>query len=259
MIQNKYIFLRNDDVRGELDDELIELTGICVRNKIPLSLAVEPANVSVDVVDWLLDIKSQNPELIEIIQHGYDHNIKNQAVKMEFGGNRTYLDQLQSLRAGIELMDSYFKNQWSQVFTFPYGTFNKDTLKIIDELGYKAISSKIEFSHKNLLKNRIGTFLKKDFLFGKRISYHPGIRSTFKFKEISVSANVIKKYVDQKNAIHYSSEEVSNQIANASIHTDIIGLLFHHRFHTKELSKIEELLKSLKENYKFSTIMDLVR
>ncbi len=259
MDQRKVIFLRNDDVRDKLDDELIKLTEICINHEIPISHAVEPANVSNKVVNWLLEIKKQHPQLIEIIQHGYDHNLKNPVIKMEFGGKRTYNDQLESIRAGKQLMDRYFNDQWSPVFTFPYGTFNKDSLKLIDEFGYKAISSKVDFSEKTRLKNLLGKSLNRDFLLGKKISYHPGMRSNHHFKEISVSANVIKSYIDHNRAVHYSNQDVISQITNASRHTDIIGLLFHHRFHTTELGRIGELLKNLKETYRFSTIMNLVR
>lgn len=259
MAPDNQIFLRNDDVRNNLDDELIRLSEICMRHKIPISHAVEPANVSKEVVEWLLMMKRKSPQLIEIIQHGYDHNIKNPHQKMEFGGSRTYEDQLKSMQAGKQLMDSWFGNKWSPVFTFPYGTFNKHSLDIVDKLGYIAISSKIDFTPRNIIKNRLGKILKRDFLMGKKISYHPDRRNNYNFKEISVSANLIKRYLDENTAMHYSNEEVLAQIRNAAKHTSKIGILFHHRFHTDELNKIDQLLKKLKEMYRFSTIMDLVR
>ncbi|HLN53768.1 MAG TPA: DUF2334 domain-containing protein [Lentimicrobium sp.] len=259
MVQNKYIFLRNDDVRDKLDKELVRLTEICLDLNIPISHAVEPANISKEVSEWLLMIKRNYPHQIEIIQHGYNHNLQNPDLKMEFGGNRSFEDQFQTMSSGKKLMDKYFKDKWSPVFTFPYGTFNQSTLEVIEKLGYTAISSKIDFTPKNMIKNRIGSILKKDFILNKKISYHPGRRSKYKFREISVSANFIKKYLDENNAEHFTPHEVISQIKRSSRHTNIIGLLFHHRFHTNELNKIEETLKTLKEIYRFSTIMNLVR
>lgn len=259
MTASKYIFLRNDDVRDSLDQELIDLTNLCIKNNVPISHAVEPANVTLEVVDWLLDMKKQHPQLIEIIQHGYDHNRGEPERKMEFGGNRTFNDQLISIQKGKQLMDSFFGDQWDPVFTFPYGTYNIDTLRVIDKIGYLAISSKTNFSVRNQIKNRVGNFLKKDFLLNKKVSYHDNYRNQFGFKELSVSANLIRNYIDINNANHYSKNELLGQVSQSGRHTRIIGILFHHRFHSDQLQMIEESIVHLKEKYTFSTIMNLVR
>lgn len=259
MRNSQFIFLRNDDVRNKLDNELIELTRICTDLEIPISHAVEPANVTSEVAKWLLEEKKKNPDLIEIIQHGYDHNKDNPGVKMEFGGNRNLNDQLASIKAGKELMDSYFDSEWSPVFTFPYGTYNYDTLKAVDAMGYKVISGKINYNRKNLIKNTAGRMLGSNFLFNKKISYHNLKRRNFTFKEFSVSANLIKKYIDDQKAIHYNIAEIRQQIMVSAKHSSITGLLFHHRFHTYEFDMIRHLLKGLKERFTYSTIMDLLR
>ena len=85
-----YVYFRNDDVNS-LDRELIEITDFFLSQDIPIIHAVEPANVNMDTIDWLNDVKDKKPELIEIMQHGYDH--KKRSIG-EFGGNRAYNDQL---------------------------------------------------------------------------------------------------------------------------------------------------------------------
>ena len=67
----KLIFLRNDDIRQTLDQTLIDLTMVCMEHKVPISHAVEPANVTTEVAEWLIGMKIKYPQLIEIIQHGY--------------------------------------------------------------------------------------------------------------------------------------------------------------------------------------------
>jgi hypothetical protein len=259
MAPEKCIFLRNDDVRESLDKELIKLTELSIKYKFPISHAVEPANVSGEVVEWLLDVKRNNPTLIEIIQHGYDHNNRNPHIKMEFGGTRTFTDQYNTITKGKELMDSYFGDLWSPVFTFPYGTYNEATLKAIEGAGYKAISGKITFSAKNKLKNLVGRSLGRNFIFNKKVSYHCSKRQMFSFYEFSVSANLIRKYLDNKNAIHYTTNEVFQQIEEAASHTDKIGVLFHHRFHSDHFSQIDEILATMKDKYTSSTIMSFIR
>lgn len=256
----KTVFLRNDDVRDNLDAELIEFTDLCLKHSIPVCHAVEPANVTEEVIDWLITVKRDHPTLIEIIQHGYNHNKTNPTIKMEFGGIRTFDDQFSDIMSGKQLMDQHFGDLWSPVFTFPYGTYNQDTLLAINKAGYKAISSKIDFTLKNSLKNRVGRMLSKDFLFNKKISYHDSKRRHLNFAEFSVSVNLIKKYIDQTKAIHYDKTELTDQIKFASKNTDHIGILFHHRFHSDQMSLINDTIKYLKDNrYAFSTIMALIR
>jgi hypothetical protein len=256
---NKYLFFRNDDVRDSIDKELIDLTELCFKHKIPISHAVEPANVTLEVVDWLVKSKKEYPELLEIIQHGYDHNKNNPDTKMEFGGNRTYEDQLMDIKKGKEIMDNYFGSLWSPVFTFPYGTYNYETLKAVNQLNYSAISSKVNYSTRSRAKNTFGRVLGKDFLLNKKISYHSLQRKHFNFREISVSANLIRKYTGNNTADHYTKQEIIEQVNLSSRFSNIVGVLFHHRFHSDHMQMIEQLIVELKDKYTFSTIMKLVR
>lgn len=257
---SKSIFLRNDDVRETLDNELVTLTQLCIDHKVPICHAVEPANVSDEVVNWLLDMKSRYPSLIEIIQHGFDHNRKNPMLKMEFGGTRNYDDQYMDIKSGKYIMDRHFNDFWSPVFTFPYGSYNFHTLRAVDQLGYRAISSKVDFSMKSMLKNKAGRIVGKDFIMDKKVSYHDIMRKHFKFQEMSVSANLIKKYTGYNSAEHFTEDEILSQIRQSSRFTNKTGLLFHHRFHTKHFAMIDDLFKELKNyKYTFSTITDLLR
>lgn len=253
------IFFRNDDVRDELDRSLIDLTRLCIENRVPVILAAEPANLTPEVVGWLKEIKMQHPDLIEIIQHGYNHNRHNPEQKMEFGGGRGYQEQFDDIKKGREIMDNNFGQLWDAVFTFPYGTYNANTLKAVNELDYKAISTKIKFSSKARIKNKVGKILGASQLIGKNISYHPATHSGYKFREISVSANLIKKYTGQRSAEHYTVNEIMGQIRSACAHTQIIGVLFHHRFHQEYLEQIRQLIDLLKnEGYTFSTIRKII-
>ena len=254
------LFFRNDDIRNVLDQSLIDLTMLCVENYVPISHAVEPANLSQEVAEWLINIKKRFPDYVEIIQHGYNHNLANPHKKMEFGGKRDYQDQYNDILKGKEIMDRTFGSLWEPIFTFPYGTYNKYTLTALDQLEYKAISSKIKFDFKGRIKNTTGKFFGQDVLFGKRINYHPDIRKGYKFREISVSVNLIKKYTGETIADHYSEQELLDQINLASRYSKIIGVLFHHRFHHHHLNLTNNLIKAGKErSYHFAKLSDLIK
>lgn len=87
-------FFRNDDLRNKLDDSLIKITDLFIKYNIPITHSVEPANVSEEVVKWLVDVKKKYPDLIEIMQHGYEHKIKNNFKKGEFGGQEDTMNNL---------------------------------------------------------------------------------------------------------------------------------------------------------------------
>lgn len=253
------IFFRNDDVRERLDYTLISLTELFLKQQIPLAHAVEPANITPEVVNWLKSLKTDYPRLIDIVQHGYNHNAENPGIKMEFGGSRNYADQYNDILKGKDLMYEYFSEHWSPVFTFPYGTYNSGSLRALSDCGFKILSSKIKFTTKARLKNFLGRSLGKDFIFGKSVNYHPGVRSNYNFREISVSVNLIRKYTGYETADHYNLQEILYQIEAARKHTSIIGILMHHRFHGNHLEMIQELLTHLRNTgYSFVSFSELM-
>lgn len=258
--ESPVIFFRNDDVRDRLDHTLTNMTELFLRYGIPLAHAVEPANISPEVVSWLKLLKKDHPQLINIVQHGYNHNLNNPGSKMEFGGNRGYEDQYKDICKGKELMSEHFSDLWSPVFSFPYGTFNSSALRAISDCGYKILSSKIRFSPKSRFKNLLGRSLGKDFIFDKAVNYHPGNRINYNFREISVSVNLIRKYTGYDTAEHYSLTEIIDQTKNAARHTSVIGILLHHRFHGDHLGMLESLLIHLrKTGYSFVSFTELMQ
>jgi peptidoglycan/xylan/chitin deacetylase (PgdA/CDA1 family) len=254
------VFFRNDDVRGTLDESLVEITNLFLKNQIPITYAVEPANISVKVINWLNELKAEHPNLIEIIQHGYDHKIKNMKTKGEFGGQRKFKEQYDDILKGRLLMDSYFQNGWEKIFTFPYGAYNKYTLLALENLKYIAISSSIDFRFKSRLKDYIGRKMGVNYLFGKKISYHSLIRPQTNIYEISTCVNLIMKYQNEMEAIHYPFDVLLSKIESAAHFTNLIGILLHHRFHYLQLELIERLILHLtSENYHFTSLSRVIK
>lgn len=254
-----FVFFRNDDVRNSIDETLVSFTNVFLESEVPISHSVEPGNLADEVVNWLISLHTKTPELIEITQHGYNHNLANSHQKYEFGMDRDYISQYQDIQKGYQIMNKQFGAAWSNIFTFPYGTYNEHTLKALDQLDYKAISSKIQFNLLSRTKNTLGRLLQSDLILGKGISYHPGIRHSYKFKEFSVSVNFIKRYAGESKAEHYSFEDIKKQIEDARKFTNVIGVLFHHRYHYQQLNLVEKVILHLKESgARFSKISDLI-
>ncbi|MFC0876126.1 hypothetical protein ACE01N_06010 [Saccharicrinis sp. FJH2] len=247
-------FFRNDDVRGSLDESLINLTNVFIKHGIPICHAVEPANVSDEVVTWLLEQKKQNPGIIEIVQHGYDHKLNFEGIvygklrKGEFGGERTFEDQLKDIEAGRKIMDDKFGDRWFKAFTFPFGARNKASIKAIDNLNYQVVNGGVSNKFKNKAFYIIGHLLRKEIIAGHKVSYHLKKKPGTRLFQIDIALSVIKKYINDKtDCIFYSFEELkSKTIALQGI--DTRGILFHHRYHkSKEtIDLIDEYLTWLK-------------
>jgi hypothetical protein len=179
---------------------------------------------------------------------------------MEFGGKRTYHDQLTDIMKGKDLMNKYFDDLWNPIFTFPSGTFNEATLKALAESGYLGFSSKIKFKFKSRLKDKSGRLLSRNTIFKRMVSYHPGYYSSYNLKEISVSVNPIRTYINSTEAIHYPFSEIQKQIKTSIKYTRFIGVLLHHRYHNNYLNTLEEILLYIRENkYKVSDMNTLFR
>jgi peptidoglycan/xylan/chitin deacetylase (PgdA/CDA1 family) len=260
-MKKKFVFIRNDDVRHVIEPELEMLLDIVERQKVPVSFAVEPENVSSEVIDYLLQRKHEHPALIELIQHGLNHNVHNQHPDgIEFGGLRDYQSQLNDMKKGLSLMNEIFGDRWCKVISFPYGSYNSATLQVVEELKYRAVTTSISYTLKSKAKDLIGTTLNKQLLLGKKVSYHGKIRKSFSYWDIGVSVNLIEKYQTYDTATHYNFDALLKMVACSANHSDIIGILLHHRYHKKaDMNVFERLVLSLKEQgYVFLTLASVI-
>lgn len=237
----KYIFIRNDDVRGTLDESLIKITDLCILKEIPISHTVEPTNVSQNVVDWLLKVKTESPNLIEIVQHGYEHKLNYQRVvggklkKGEFGGTRSYEEQFTEITRGKEFLDKYFGDNWFPLFTFPYGARNNAALKAVSDAGFKVVNGSMGVSLQHKILYAIGRALNREMLFGRKISYNLRHRKKLNLFQIDTSISVIKKYLDEgTEASFYSLDELKAKTTAYLNISPTFGIVLHHRYHNTE-------------------------
>lgn len=249
------LFFRNDDVRGSLDKSLIEITEAFVQNEIPVSHAVEPANVTPEVIDWLKEQKKKYPNLIEIIQHGYNHklnvevNIGGKIRKGEFGGNRTYKEQFDDISAGKKLMEKYFGDMWFPAFTFPYGSRNEDAIKAVNDAGFKVVNGGYNPSLKYRILYAAGHLLRKKILFNRRISYNLSEIPGTNLVEIDMGFGFIKKYLDEDvNSDLHSFEFMKRKLENYK-GVKVTGVLLHHRYHDsgEKINLVKDFLSLCKE------------
>ncbi len=260
----KLIFFRNDDVRGELDDSLVKITEICIKNQVPICHAVEPANLGHDVINWLLDLKNRYSNLIEIVQHGYNHALNfeiysfGKKYKGEFGYKQTYQEQYEKIKSGYILMEKYFGDKWFKCFTFPYGGRNEDSIKALVDLGYQVINGSLGISLSQRLFYHLGHFLKRTTMLNKKVSWNLMYRNNSNLFQIDNAISIITKYYDSNcKAELITADELIKKINKYAKKLDNIGLLLHHRYHTDDqsINIIQDYINLIKknENYSFVT------
>ena len=251
------VFFRNDDVRGSLDNNLVYLTEKLVSAGFPISHAVEPANVSREVVDWLLAIKAAYPGRVEILQHGYEHRIKTKPPhRGEFGGNRAYEEQLNEIRKGVALMSTHFADHWTRIFSFPYGAYNHNTLKALEMCGFKMISTGVRFTRKRKILNYVGHMFKMSRFMGYNIVYFSEKKPKYSLYDFPVMLNNTKRQTGPDAGVQLSCDELRGAWRKVPPRYKTRGILCHHRFNSQ--TDIEQLLAFLKvlkdEGVRFSTI-----
>jgi anaerobic magnesium-protoporphyrin IX monomethyl ester cyclase len=138
---SRRVYVRDDDVRTR-SPRLLRLINLCVQESVPLSLAVVPGSVTDDCVDYLKTAQAQHPELFEIHQHGWMHAEHQTAGEepYEFGPSRTEDAQRADIVSGITRLGRLFDGKTVPLFTPPYDGFDQNTVRILKEQGFKAIS-----------------------------------------------------------------------------------------------------------------------
>jgi len=219
-IQGEIPIIFRDDDASELVPELQQLVDIFNSVKIPLHIAAIPARLNEETASFLLDQK-----YIEIGQHGYSHTNHATRGLSEFSPNRSYSQQYKDIRNGKERMQQLFGCDFQPIFTPPFHGFNKNTLRCIQELGFKTFSSI------------------QSLLFG---------RYAYGFKEVSVNLDPIAQYEPQ--IIYKSEDTFLSEILETARTQRYLGFNLHHRTMTEAFAnQLQNLLYMLRRqpNVKF--------
>lgn len=240
-------YFRNDDV-NTLDSELVEITRRLTEQGVPLTHAVEPANLAPETAAWLLAEKAKAPRLVEIMQHGYDHMLRE---KGEFGGRRPYQSQLDDLRRGRRILEERFGDAFFPCLNFPFGPYNAASMRAADAVGYRVISSHFNQRLSRRVMYAVGHALRRGRLAGKHVSWHLDFYPGTRLFCVDMAVSFIQRYL----GVHPSRECVFHDLTALKArvrafvpHTPVIGILLHHRFHYRpeSMDLVSDLVQHLK-------------
>jgi len=215
----KNVFFRNDDV-CHTTYKFNRFHEIFKRNNIPIIHAVIPGQLSEECKSFLIREKQNNPESLSLVQHGWLHKNYGRLRKYEFGPSRDYNQQKQDIESGFKVMKDTFGNQFTKLFVPPFHIFNKNTTKVIKELGF------LGFSSSN--SNKVGESIKN---YPTSLNFTIYSRIKTKNKDLK---EILKEYLKFKK----SSK-------------DVVGILFHHEeFDEKSFQTLEKFLAFIRHEEK---------
>ncbi len=239
------VFFRNDDV-NRMEPGLREMTGLFTARGIPISHAVEPANLTDEVRDWLLEFDADQ---VEIVQHGFAHTRHDQG---EFGGDRSREDQRRDLDMGLTLLREAFGDRFFPAMSFPFGSYNEYTVPLLDELGYPVVSSHRRHQFSRQVFYALGRLLRRGRWLGRHVSHHlhpyPGTRVL----EVSVTISPIRRYLKTPagtDCEFHPLEDLKAMFTRCRRQSSVVGIVLHHRYHCDEerLAPLAELLDWLQQ------------
>ena len=134
------IYFRADDVAvpGRAFYRMMELFS---QYRVPLSLAVVPVWLTQDRWDSIRNAGARSPALWCWHQHGWRHaNHETTGKSQEFGPARLYSELKHDLLSGRQRLENILGNHFYPVFTPPWNRCDRNTLKLLKEYGYLAVS-----------------------------------------------------------------------------------------------------------------------
>ncbi|MBN2326532.1 MAG: polysaccharide deacetylase family protein, partial [Candidatus Omnitrophica bacterium] len=246
-----------DDVNG-VDDVFLNFVNLFFEKHAPISLAVEPGNITQDAHTWLQDVLDHDASRIELVQHGWKHAKYRQG---EFDDSRSYEEQYQDLKRGKERMEEMFGPFFFPMLTMPYAIHNRSTIRAADELGFRVFRSRFSEKFHYRLFYKIGSLLRANKIFRYRVSHHLRYMPGTRLFSIDVSMSMVRSYHGPRGLEMFSLEDLQAIFHRVKTHTSAILVLLHHPYHKtpESLGRIGEWIDFLKsvDGVRFTTCQSI--
>jgi hypothetical protein len=127
-----------DDDAADATPALDRLLGLHRATKVPLALAIVPANATPALAECL----AQTPD-VDLLQHGYAHTNHAPAAdkKMELGLHRPLMFVLGELGTGRMALERLFGNRALPVLVPPWNRIAPALVPTLPEVGYRGLST----------------------------------------------------------------------------------------------------------------------
>ena len=162
------VIFRSDDIQPCFAfDRLVQVNNIFIDEAVPVTLSIIPfiGNHTLDddptLVEYLKNLKSTRPTLVEFALHGYDHQMLSDFYGgSEFGGIE-YPTQYARITLGQESLTETLDTD-PVTFIPPFGTYDNNTILALKALDFQTVSGWGQFTKEYY--NRTGPFITQEIL-----------------------------------------------------------------------------------------------
>lgn len=230
------LFIRNDDV-WTLDKHFQFFFNAAMKQRLPIIHAVIPGKMDKGLIRFLRRAKERNPELLDIVQHGWMHTNHSEIIgkKYEFGVSRSLKNQREDIHRGQERMRLAFGNHFTPAFVPPYHGYDERTMRILNEENFQIFSAGIS-------------------------------RSKTKKRFLDIPAQISFSRYNQGRASVHSAQDMLGNLVRGIGRRPILGVVTHHTdFNTvesrRELTRFFDCVEALrnKKDWRILLFSDLWR
>lgn len=148
------VVFRYDDPTLRPDSITQEMLIFFKEKNIPITIALIPCDANEEYIaptdsNWLHLLQGDN---VEIALHGLTHQVINNAGEF---GNLNLDENYRRIYKGKQYVEKYFKPV--ETYIPPFNAYNSETLKVLDSLNFRTISSDLFLSH-SLSSTKINYF-----------------------------------------------------------------------------------------------------
>lgn len=203
------VVFRYDDPTLQPDSITQEMLVFFKEKNIPITIALIPCDANEEYIaptdsNWLYLLQGDN---VEIALHGLTHQVINNAGEF---GNLSLDENYRRIYKGKQYVEKYFKSV--ETFIPPFNAYNSETLKVLDSLNFKTISSDLFLSHSlsstkiNYLPETLGHLMDKMGMFEAAkfaITNNENLNSSCVIMFHHYDINTLEKFNKMKQVVEY--------------------------------------------------------
>ncbi|MDP7079129.1 MAG: hypothetical protein QF415_04520 [Candidatus Undinarchaeales archaeon] len=222
------IFFRDDDV-GSLTPALVNFTQMFIDEGVPVALGIMPKALTPECTVWLKEMKRRHPDLIELDQHGFTHQVKVVGDRSEFRGRRRQVDIINEIISGYGILLQEFGDDFSLIITVPFSAFDIKAVGEVwktDLIGYSTHYAGIE---RQLWSN----------------TYAQGLVWNPRVKDYSTCVDIMT----WDPLAFKARDEIAAEIDDCASTAGAVGIMLHHEWHhtPENLNLLRDVIRMAKE------------
>lgn len=257
------VFFRDDDL-GPLGTPLRSVAELLIESGVPCSYQVVPLQLSDESAAWVRSVKRERGDLVAFHQHGLRHQqqVGGRQRWSEFDAGRPFEEQRADIAEGRRRLEDRLGDALDRdVFTPPCHKYDDATLRALQELGFRTLSSRVRIDPAAQLYYAAGRRLGRVSFLGGRVSYHGARAPGTGLAEVSVSVDVDEEVDWRGRRIVKDADRLWRELEACASRLAWVGVMLHHEKYAEpgRLATLRAFVERLKADprVRFATLPEL--